>query len=118
MVKVTALTGPYAGQTRALPQDMKPVTVLMSMVEHGWEWEIDFSQADRDEFIAWGVADMICRAIRAVRKGLPVTFMGVEYTTMESLQTLENDVVGCGYCVRIASDDDRNGLEIHIVHPE
>ncbi len=118
MVKVTALTGPHAGKVRVPPKDMKPLRLLVDMVNAGWQWEIDFSLADRNETIVWGGADMMCRAIRAVRKGLPVTFMGEEYTTMDSLQTLEDEIVTSGYCVRISSDDERNGLEILVTQPE
>jgi hypothetical protein len=118
MVKITILTGSRAGQTCMPPQNAEPVAVLGDMVEQDWQWEIDFSQASRDETIAWGGADLICRAVRAVKKGLPVTFMGVEYTTLNSLQSFEDAMVESGYCVRVAFDDDRNGLEVHTVHPE
>lgn len=117
MIKIKCLTGPYAGQIREAPENQNPLKVLVSMVELGWQWEIDFSLATRDETVAWGGADLMARAVRAVKEGRGAFFMGVEYSTMEDLQVFEDEIVSSGYYVQVASDD-HNGLVIYTVNPE
>ncbi len=117
MIKVTALTGPYEGQTREVPSGQNPIALLGEFVRKGWSWEIDFSEAGRDETIAWGGADLIARAVRAVQNGRPAVFLGVEYTTMEELQAFEDAIMGSGYDVKVMSDD-HNGLVVVTGNPE
>ncbi len=117
MIQVRCVGGPYDGVVRTPPADMRPAILLFDMVELGWAWEIDFSQATRDEAIAWGRADLAVRAYRAVRNGRPVIFLGVEYTSVGELQVFEDAIVNSGYSIKVASDD-QNGLVVDIVQPE
>ena len=117
MVKIKCLTGPHAGEVRTPSQDTEPLRLLGLMVDQGLHWEIDFSNACREEIIAWGGADLMARAIRAVQEGRGAFFMGVEYSTMESLQTFEDELVCSGYNIQVASDDER-GLVVYTVDPE
>ncbi len=117
MIRIRALNGPYANQIREIPSNQNPAALLRGFVQNGWGWEIDFSQANRDEVIAWGGADLIARAVRAVQNGRPAIFLGVTYTTMEDLQGFEDAIVGSGYEVKIMSDDHK-GLVIITSNPE
>lgn len=117
MVKIKCLTGPHAGIVRTPSSNLEPAQVLGSMVNHGWHWEIDFSRASREEIIAWGGADLMARAIRAVQEGRGAFFMGEEYSSMDELQAFEDAIYYSGYMVHVASDDD-DGLRVVTVQPE
>ncbi|MEO8637839.1 MAG: hypothetical protein ABI430_02985 [Candidatus Taylorbacteria bacterium] len=117
MISVKCVGGPYNGVVWAVPREMNPSTLFHDLIEKESGWEIDLSQASREEAIAWGGADLIARAVRAVRKGLTANFMGTEYSTMEELQSFEDAMVNSGYCVRVAQDDER-GMVVDIVQPE
>jgi hypothetical protein len=117
MISIKCVGGPHDNVVRIPPADVKPASILFSMVDSGWGWEIDYSHAIRDETIAWGGADMLARAYRAVKTGRSVNFLGTEYSSIGELQTLEDALVGSGYDVQIARDDE-SGVEIAIIQPE
>lgn len=117
MISIKCVGGPHDGAVQTPPAGMKPVHLLYSMVDHGWGWEIDFSRATREETIRWGGADLAARAFRAVQNGRPVSFLGVEYTTRESLQAFEDALVATSYEIKVVRDDE-TGLEVQIVQPE
>ncbi len=117
MISVKCVGGPHDGTLRTPPQEMKPFNLLSSMADSGWGWEIDYSHAVHEETIAWGGADMLARAYRAVKNGRTVNFLGTEYSSVGELQALEDALVGSGYDVQIARDDE-SGVQIDIVQPE
>ncbi len=117
MISVKCVGGQYDGKVQTPPSDMNPASLLFDMVNHGWGWEIDFSEASREEAIAWGGADLMARAYRAVRNGRIVTFLGTEYATIEELQAFEDALVDSGYEVQVTRDNEE-GLEVQIVQPE
>ncbi len=117
MISIKCIGGPHDGVVRTPPSDMKPFRLLRDVVDNGWSWEIDFSQATREEAIAWGGGDLMARAYRAVKNGRTVNFLGTEYTSVEELQAFEDALVNSGYDVQVAHDDE-SGLQINIVQPE
>lgn len=117
MILIKSLGGPLDKEVRTPPVGIQPLALLSGFVDCGWGWEIDFSQASREEVIAWGGAELLARAYRAVKNGKVVNFLGTEYTSVNELQTLEDDLVGSGWDICIASDDE-NGVQIDIVQPE
>lgn len=117
MILVKCIGGPYDGRVRTPPVEIRPAQLLFKMVDNGWSWEIDYSLADREETIAWGGADLMARAYRAVQNGRVATFLGVEYKTLEELQAFEDAIVDSGYYVKVTRDDDE-GLEVQIIQPE
>lgn len=53
MIKVTIHTGPHAGKTREVPADVKPENLLGDILNRGWEWTVDYSQASKEETYFW-----------------------------------------------------------------
>jgi len=111
MIKVTILSGSYAGRTRAMPDDVDPAALLQSFLQHGWDWRVDYSEATPEEEWAWGRQDLVARFLRALKRGLPVTFLGKEYRGIEKAQALEDAIAGSGRMVTIERDDE-DGLVI------
>ncbi|MBP9751828.1 MAG: hypothetical protein KBD19_03145 [Candidatus Moranbacteria bacterium] len=48
-IKVTALSGPYAGQTKEAPPEITAEGLLGGFLERGWQWSIDYSRATEEE---------------------------------------------------------------------
>ncbi len=108
MIRVKCLSGPYAGRSRFPAEDVNPPDLLGSFLQHGWQWEVDYSQATGVEILRWFRADLGARAIRAMRKGLQVSFMGKVYSDpME----LEDAITYSGRGVSLGRDDE-SGVEI------
>lgn len=107
MVKMTLLTGPYAGVTRDVT-NQNPRELLGSVYAHGWEWEIDYSVASEEETLAWGGQDMALRCVRALQHGRTVTFLGKKYNEFseEVVGELEDAIVNSNRMVKIVRDDD------------
>ena len=116
MVKIRYLTGPNAGYVCTPYREAEPFEVLLDLVRNNCQWEIDFSWARCDEAERWSGADLQARAVRAVSEGRPAIFMGVEYTTIESLNDFDDTIMNSGYGVEIASDD-HNGLVVLTTDP-
>lgn len=108
MIRMKCLTGPYAGKVRELGPEINPVDLLEAFLQHGWEWEIDYSQATGNEAVRWVRADLAMRAIRAMKKSLPVSFMGKVYTDPAQL---EDAIAYSGKGVSLGQDDE-TGMEI------
>ena len=117
MISIKCIGGPHNGVVRTPPSNVKPFGLLRDMVDNGWGWEIDFSQASREETIAWGGGDLMARAYRAVKNRRIVNFLGTEYTSVGELQAFEDALVNSGYDVQVEHDDE-SGLQINIVQPE
>lgn len=117
MIKITCVGGEYNGVERIPSFGTNPHALLQSMMEGGFGWIIDFSRATKEEVILWGGADLVARAVRAIKAGRPVSFLGIEYTELGQLKDFENAIVDSGYCVRVEHDDER-GVVVGIVQPE
>lgn len=119
MIGVTCLSGPFAGRTRIPPANMDPAELFASLVQHGWTWEVDYSGATEEEILVWFRAELVARMMRALRAGLPVSFMGRQYQLQPSddlavvAQELEDAVVASNRLITIDSDDER-GLVIGV----
>ena len=115
MIRITLLTGPFAGSTRTsaqVPSDIDPMAIVADIVRHGWGWSIDWSQATTEEAFLWGRADFVCRILRALAEGRPVRFLGRVYgpaANADELATLvgkvEDAVAESGRNVFILADD-------------
>ncbi len=79
MIRVTLVNGDYAGETRVIPSDISPESLLGSFLEYGWEWSIDYSQATEEEIFEWARQDMSCRILRALKEGRSVRFLDKEF---------------------------------------
>ena len=117
MIAIKFVGGPDDNKIRLPHNDVKPFRLLKQMVDFDWGWEIDLSRATREEVIAWGGADLMARAYRAVKNGRTASFLGIEYSSVEELQAFEDALVASGYEVKVARDDEA-GLEVQIVQPE
>ena len=127
MVIIKIIAGPYAGQVRRVRDNrfrgmpVDPVRLLTQLMQRGSRWEIDYSQADRNEIVDWGRADLTVRYLRALYEGRPVRFMGGEYRATagdqkEAVaigQQIEDIVSTSGHYVFLESDDE-NGVSIGI----
>ncbi len=117
MILIKCIGGPNSGEVWEPSFQQPPIGHLFSLVNSGLGWEIDFSRASREETIAWGGADLMARAYRAVKNGRSVSFLGVEYTRENDLQAFEDALVDSRYDVQVARDNEE-GLEVQIVQPE
>lgn len=113
MIKMTLLTGKYAGETRDV-SGVNPIELLRSLwLGSDTEWSIDYSEATPEEVIEWGKHDMSIRCIRALKRGRKVFFMNqvFEGFSEELVGELEDEIVECGFMVKLVSDDE-NGVVI------
>lgn len=119
-IKVKVLTGPHTGEERVVPPDVSAHDLLGDCLVKKWLWSVDYTAATEDEAYEWGRQDLSCRIIRALRKGLPVTFLGKTYqlpatTSSEAFEEIvgvvEDAIVSSGRIVSIGYDDSR-GIEV------
>lgn len=114
MIKITLLSGRFAGITRVIPENQDPGEFIGSIFAHGWKWEIDYSQANEDEKLAWFKEDMSARCVRAIVSGLPVRFLDKIFQEktgdLEKRKTivgeLEDAIVESGRMVSIEQDNE------------
>jgi hypothetical protein len=112
VVKVTVLTGQYAGRTRSVDETVDPVRLLKELVFQGWGWSIDLSDATEQEFFLWVRADMAMRIVGALMRGRVVTFAGTLYwaKSQEDIERVvgevEDAISNSGYNVFVESDDE------------
>src|SRR3989338_10806748 len=79
-MRVTILSGPYAGRTREVPPGISPVSFLFQLAEADWRWKVHWGVgAPTTEEFEWARADIAARIIRALAHGRVVRFMGREY---------------------------------------
>lgn len=119
MIKMTLLTGPYAGITRDVSEVDPKVLFHSVCVEHNWEWKIDYSQATEEESQLWGGQDLAIRSIRALQNGRSVYFLDKKYHgfSEEIVGELEDALVDSGRLFWLESDDE-NGVVIKAGHYE
>ncbi len=117
MIKITLLTGPFAGETREVPKNIDPLQLIMSFVYHEDEWEIDYSEATEEEILEFMKADIAGRIIKALKDGRKVYFLDKVYEAeteeeiFEVAQEIEDDIVKSKKFITILKDDE-NGLII------
>ena len=103
MIFIKALNGPHTGKVRDVSSLINPEELLRSMLEHGWTWEINYSQATPEEKFVWGRVDLITRCVRALTQNLPVIFLGKVY---DDAGELEDAIVASGRMVSLGRDDE------------
>ncbi|MFH0854579.1 MAG: hypothetical protein V1891_03750 [bacterium] len=131
MVKIKCLDGPYSGRViifegkRAvddleswiLVEEIAPSDLFASFIMLGWRWEVDYSDATKEEFLEWFRAEIGARILRTLQKGLSVKFLNKEFRLSEEenllkgAQEVEDAIVSSKKIIYIISDDE-NGLVI------
>lgn len=115
MIRVTMLTGPYAGRTEVVPAEVTPHELLGEFLVKGWAWSIDYAEATEEEAFEWWRQDLSARVVRAIRRGLPVTFLGAVYHVEDMADTtaltrvigeIEDAIVASGRVVTLGRDDE------------
>ena len=122
-MKVTILSGPYAGRTREVPPDISPTDFLFQLAEADWRWKVHWGVgAPTTEEFEWAHADIAARIIRALAHGRVVRFMGREYRAprREDLARVagevEDAIVSCGFNVTVGVEDE-SGVTILVREP-
>jgi len=127
MIKVKVLSGQYIGREREfgginLPFD--PLEVLGQMVHAKISWEINYSQATKEEAFLWFRADLVARIICALIQGRFVQFMDQRWQLKSGeklgydlIAKIEDYIVNSGFMVTIAGDDEK-GLIVKTGGPE
>lgn len=118
MIKMKMLSGPHAGKVSDT-SGLQPEELLSSALEHGWQWEIDYSQATEEEKFRWLAQDIAVRCVRALAAGLPVRFMDRTFQIRSKdpeqfrqvAGELEDLIVNSGRIITLGSDDE-NGVVI------
>ena len=98
---------------------MDPPQLLQSLVDHGWDWKIDYTLATPEEVFLWGRADLVIRSIRALRQGRTVTFNGETFQgfSMDIAGRLEDAMADSGRMIALLRDDGQ-GVVIGALWPE
>jgi hypothetical protein len=83
LVSIKALGRQYAGQVWqvSLDQFSDPKILLDEFVQRGWRWEVDYSNATSEEFEAFFLADVRCRAEQAEKDGRLIYVGGMYFKT-------------------------------------
>lgn len=117
MIKLQALSGPYTGSVREVPNGMPPMNLLTEFASNDWKWSVDFSQATQSELLDWRRAEMVARILAALQHGRSVWFQDTEYR-VEELEDLlriagdiEDAIAYSGLMVQVESDNE-NGVVI------
>jgi hypothetical protein len=103
-----------------LGEPVDPVSLFACLVRHDWTWQVDYSDADQAEILAWFRAEMSARMFRALAAGRPIRFLDREFQVREGddvlavMKTVEDVIAGSGRLVTIASDDEK-GVVIEAV---
>ena len=124
MIFITIVSGPHAGKTREISEDMNVPSheLLVQLWQMSSVWEIDFSRATPAEMLAWGRADLGVRCIRALFAGLTVSFLGelykasIQEDASAMVAKVEDVIVQSGHFVGIEYDDER-GVCIGVAGP-
>lgn len=125
MIKISCLDGPWAGRVRHMVDGVSaetgtpvdPGELFTSFLQHGWRWEVDYSEATEEETFSWLRNEMAVRIIRALQEGREVKFLGRKWRVQknESVQDVAQDVedaiVVSGRLISISRDDE-SGLVI------
>lgn len=87
------------------------MTLLQSIVDHKWQWKIDYTEANPEETFLWARADLVVRIIQALQDGRKVVFLSQEYQIKKGddpeniVNVIEDAIAGSGYYVRIEADN-------------
>ena len=115
MIRMKMLTGPYAGEARVIPKEFDPAEFMHSLFQHGWKWEIDYSQATDEEIYFWFRQDIAIRCVRAIMADLPVKFMDRVFQTKSEdpevikkiIGEIEDTIADSGRLITLQSDDEK-----------
>ncbi len=119
MIRITLLTGLFAGRTREMPASMDPAGMFTSLIRHGDQWKVDYTAGTEEEVFLWFRAEIVARIIRALQDGRPVRFLDQEFRLepggdlLSMGQTIEDIVASSGRLITIDSDDEK-GLVIGV----
>jgi hypothetical protein len=122
-ILVSILTGKYAGRTATMPDDVNPAELLGGLAKVDIKWKIDYEEADYNEMIEWGKADMVARIIAALTHGRIVRFQDTEWESVsinestKSVWEIEKAIVCAGMHVYVDVDDEK-GVTITGYSPE
>lgn len=102
-----------------MPAGTNPFKMFTSLVQHGWDWEADYSDGNEEEVFFWLRAEIIARVVRALHTGRPVKFFDQEFRLelgggcdpLLTAQAIEDAIAASGRMVFILSDDEQ-GLVI------
>jgi len=109
-MKITVLTGRYAGRSANYAGD--PMPVLVDLAHHDERWQVDWDSAkDDSELFVWARADLAMSCVSALMHGRSVTFQGETYRATEcnlkeALAYVEDEIVGSGFNVGVEKDDE------------
>jgi hypothetical protein len=115
-IKVTVLSGPYAGRTEEVLPDISARNLLGDFLIKRWGWSVDYSAATEDEAFEWGRQDLSVRIIRALGRGLPVTFLEKIHRVVDTTNAVaferivgevEDAIASSGRIVSLDYDDAR-----------
>jgi hypothetical protein len=112
MIKLTAVTGPYAGQVREPDEEVDPFVLLCEFARHDWKWHVDHYDATEGEALRWGQADMVARILAALTHGRAVFFGGAEYRVTAphelagKVGEVEDAIAYSGLMVTVVRDDE------------
>jgi hypothetical protein len=119
MIKITCLSGPYAGQTKEIPVNENPREIFLSFLRHNWDWKVDYSQATDEEIFKWLREEIAVRIVRALLQKRPVYFLDKKYRLQEGedlkkiVEQIENEIGESGRTIFIEKDD-KKGLVIGV----
>ena len=118
MIYLIYLSGPHKGRTRNVTH-ADPETVLYKVIDYGWWWEIDYSDATEEETENWFPVDLGFRIGRASASGRPIYFMGRIYVAQEPSKIFEVaqrviDEINWSACEISIDIDDGCGLFISV----
>jgi hypothetical protein len=118
MIYLRYISGPRKGRTRNVT-NFDPEILLYNLVDHGFWWEIDYSDATEEEIDNWSPVDIGCRVGRAVASGRPVYFLGRIFVVEDESKVLEVvdgviDAISWCACDLFVDRDDGCGLFISI----
>lgn len=114
LIWVECLEGPFKNETREIYLElMDPIDFFRQMVNHGWRWEVNYSQATEIEKFEFFRGELVARIVRALKNNLPVKFLGQSYQVkkkqdwIEVAQKIEDVIVSSGRIITIDSDDEQ-----------
>ena len=110
-MKVTVLTGKYAGVTRNISTTDAPA-ILISLARDNVKWRCcPDPNTDPQDLFEWTRIDLAARCVSALMHGRSVTFMGEVYrATADTLELavgyIEDEIVNSGKNIFVEKDDE------------
>ena len=111
-ISVTVLTGQYAGKTAIMPDNIKPLRLLVRFAKQDVRWGIDYTKATTEEAQEWSRADMAARIIAALSHGRIVRFLYYEWAPTnldeinKAVEEIEDAIGHSGTNVYVETDDE------------